>query len=302
MIKGIIPVVPTPFSDDGSTILYDRFRAIVELVIQEGADAIMLFGAGGEFYKLNGEERRRLLVEALQICKDRIPVAATVTAHATIHAIEEADSFQRMGVGLINIMPPSFGAPTGIMIRDHILDLAKTIEIPIMLQYAPALTGSVIYNEVFSQIADAAGNDLYIKIEAVPTGPAISKLVTETKGKYHVIIGNAGECLYEALERGAIGVMGGCAFVKPYRDIIDAFGRGDRQKAYELFNLFLPYLHFIHRHIEEFVSMEKMILCWRGILKDMVCRSPNMYPDSYSVDLLRKNYLHTLNHFYNQPY
>jgi 4-hydroxy-tetrahydrodipicolinate synthase len=283
MLKGSVPVIPTPFSQDGSEILYERFTALINKVLEEGASAVMLFGAGGEFYKLTGEEKARLLDEAVGVCRGKVPVVATVTAHATRNAIKEAETFQKAGADFINIMPPSFGLPSGIMIRDHIVELSKAIGVPLILQYAPALTGSAISNEVFAHIAERTGNELYIKIEAVPTGPALTSLLNATGGKYRIIIGNAGECLYEALERGAVAVMAGAAFVKPYMDIIAAFERGDKDSALERYMIFLPYLHFIQRHIEEFISMEKLVLQRRGVLPNAACRMPAMYPDSHTT-------------------
>ncbi|MDR0656642.1 MAG: dihydrodipicolinate synthase family protein [Treponema sp.] len=298
MLKGSIPVIPTPFSLDGSEILYDRFAAIIDNAIQEGAASIMIFGGGGEFYKLTARERGRLLKEAIQVCKGKIPVVATVTQHATRNAIQEIEAFQKAGADVINVMPPSFAAPSGIMIRDHIIELSKVVKVPMMIQYAPALTGSAISNEVFAQIADSTRNELYIKAEAVPTGPAITSIMKATGGRYSVIIGNAGECLYEALDRGAVAVMPGAAFVKPYCDIMTAFEKGDKDKAFELYMIFLPYLHFIQRHIEEFVSMEKLVLQQRGLLPNAVCRMPAIYPDNYTSSLLMKICQHVIHHFY----
>jgi dihydrodipicolinate synthase/N-acetylneuraminate lyase len=49
ILKGVIPVIPTPFTEDGTYIEYDSFAKLVELAIKDGANAIALFGAGGEF-------------------------------------------------------------------------------------------------------------------------------------------------------------------------------------------------------------------------------------------------------------
>lgn len=299
MFKGIIPVIPTPFSDDGERVLYDQFAKVVDLAIREGANSIMLFGAGGEFYKLTEAEKQGLLVEALQVCSGRAGVAVTVTSHATRQAVREAEAYQKLGAGLVNIMPPSFAAPTGAMVMEHIVGVARAVSVPVMIQYAPALTGSGISNEVFAQIADRIQGELYIKVEAIPTGPAITAVIEATRGRCNVVIGNGGECLYEAWERGAVSVMPGASLVKPYHDIITAFESGDREMAWNMYRAFLPYLHFIHRHIEEFVYMEKTILMERGILSTNTCRKPAMSPDQVSLQILMRAYHCVQEYFYD---
>ena len=298
LLKGIVPVIPTPFSEDGDRILFDAFARVIEQALTEGAHTIMLFGAGGEFYKLEEEERRSLLREALGVCRGRGDVAVTVTEHSTRMARRQALAYQEMGAAAINIMPPSFAMPTGAMIRRHIQDVAKVVEVPLMIQYAPALTGGSLSNEIFADIAEQVKGELYIKIEVTPTGPAITVLLDALGHRYHIVIGNGGECLYEALTRGAVATLSGAAFVKPYRDIIEAFDQGDRKGAWEKYNDFLPYLHFIQRHIEEFVSMEKMVLQARGILPNYVCRRPFIVPDEVTCQLLEQLIAYVQQHFY----
>jgi dihydrodipicolinate synthase/N-acetylneuraminate lyase len=159
-----------------------------------------------------------------------------------------------------------------------------------MIQYAPALTGGAISNETFVRIKTSIQNDLYIKVEANPAGPAISAIMEATGGRYGLIVGNAGECMYEALMRGACAVMPGMAMLKPYCDIHNAFAAGNVAQAFDLFNAFLPYIHFIQRNIEQFVAMEKTILVERGIFRYRTCRDPSSYPDSMTEKLLLQYY------------
>lgn len=299
--EGVLPVVPTPFSENGEDILYDRFAALVEQCIREGAAAIVMFGAGGEFYKLEADEKKRLLAEALRVCGTRVPVIATVTQHATLLAQREAARYQEMGASAINILPPGFAAPSAAMVREHILQLAEATTLPVMVQYAPALTGGVLPATLFFEIAQKLRQELYIKVESTPTGPAVTALRQATDDRFGIIIGNGGECLYEALARGAVAVMPGAAMVKPYCDIMAAWRGGDEQRALSLYNAFLPYLHFAVRHIEEFVAMEKWILMERGIFPNAVCRKPNMEPDAESLRFLRMNYLSMASRFYGTP-
>ena len=70
--------------------------------------------------------------------------------------------------------------------------------------------------------------------------------------------------------------------------VIFAFENGEKEKAFELFNKYLPHIHFMQRDIESFVALEKIILKRRGIMKNAVCRQPGNYPDKQTLSLLEQ--------------
>lgn len=288
-LKGVIPVIPTPFTDDGRYVDYGNFEELVEMAVRDGAHALCLFAAGAEFYKLTMEERKELFQRALNANRGRLPIIATVSSHATVLAVREAVYYEKKGAAALNIMPPGFGAPSQNMVAEHLTEISNAVSIPVIIQYAPALNGMAIAAETFGKISENQTHELYIKLEASPTGPAITALKKATGNKYGIIIGNGGECMYEGLLRGACAVMPGAALLRPYRMIYDAFERGDEKKAFDLFNLYLPHIHLMQRDIESFVAMEKIILNKRGIMKNFVCRKPCNYPDIQTIALLERH-------------
>lgn len=288
-LKGIIPVIPTPFTDDGKYVDYGNFEDIVDMAIRDGAHGICLFAAGAEFYKLTMDERKELFQRALQANKGRVPIVATVSSHATVLAIREAIYYEKKGAAALNIMPPGFASPTSEMLVKHLRTIADSVRIPIIIQYAPALNGVEIPCSTFEGIGEKNSRELYIKLEASPTGPAITALRSKTHNKYGIIVGNGGECMYEALFRGACAVMPGAALIRPYRMIYDAFEKGEKEKAFDLFNKYLPHIHLMQRDIESFVALEKIILKKRGIMRNTVCRQPGKYPDKQTLALLEQH-------------
>lgn len=289
LLKGIIPVIPTPFSENGEKADIEVFQRLVEHGIDEGANALCLFAAGAEFYKLTKEERKELLNAAVAVNQGRVPILVTVSEHATLLAEREASYYQEHGADAINIMPPSFAAPSGPMITRHLARVCKSVSIPAMIQYAPALTGMTIALEAFREIMESGSiPELYVKLEASPTGPLITSFQNATKGKYHIVVGNGGECMYEALERGACAVMPGLSMVRKFREIYDMYSAGNAETAYKMFQRFLPFVHFMLRDIEQFVAMEKIILRDKGLLPNTLCREPNNYPDPYTINILNR--------------
>ena len=62
--QGIHSVLVTPFTPDGEIDL-DRFRRLLELNIENGADGVIVCGSTGEFYAMNVAERERLIRTAV---------------------------------------------------------------------------------------------------------------------------------------------------------------------------------------------------------------------------------------------
>lgn len=289
ILRGIIPVIPTPFTDNGQHVDYENFEELVHMAIQDGAHALCLFAAGAEFYKLTMEERKELFLRATRANHRRVPLIATVSSHATVLAVREALYYENKGADALNIMPPSFAAPTQSMVMQHLTEISSAVHIPIIIQYAPALNGMTIAVDTFARISANQKHELYIKLEASPTGPAITALKNMIGDQYDIIVGNGGECMFEALTRGACAVMPGAALIRPYRMIYDAFEKGENDLAFELFNRYLPHIHLMQRNIESFVAMEKIILKKRGFMKNTVCRKPNNYPDAQTLALLDRH-------------
>ena len=289
LLRGIIPVIPTPFTENGQYVDYENFEKLVHMAIQDGAHALCLFAAGAEFYKLTMEERKELFIRAVRANRGRVPLIATVSSHATILALREALYYESKGAQALNIMPPSFAAPSQSMVTQHLAEISSAVHIPMIIQYAPALNGMTIAADTFARISKGQEHELYIKLEASPTGPAITALRNAVGDQYDIIVGNGGECMFEALTRGAYAVMPGAALIRPYRMIYDAFEKGETELAFDLFNRYLPHIHLMQRDIESFVAMEKIILKRRGIMKNTVCRKPDNYPDAHTIALLDRH-------------
>lgn len=64
-LRGVVPVVPTPFRDDESIDL-DGIASCVEFAVRCGVCAVCLPAYGSEFYKLTEAERRQVVETAIK--------------------------------------------------------------------------------------------------------------------------------------------------------------------------------------------------------------------------------------------
>jgi len=289
-IKGICPIIATPFRENGE-VDYESMENLIKTLIQNGCHGVTLFGIAGEYYKLCDEERKKMALLTVKICKENGGTSIiSVTDHATEIAVKNAIIFEEIGADCLMLLPPFFLKRGGDALYEHMKEVAQSVRIPVMVQYAPEQTGVAIAPSVFEKLTNECQNILYYKIECKPAGPYISNLLKLTEDKVKIFVGNAGFQLIEALDRGAVGVMPGCSMFDVYLDIYQKYKLGNRNEAIDLQNQLLPILNHIRQNVEQIISFEKRILKRRGIIKTEYCRKPSYPTDAYFDELFDEYY------------
>ena len=63
-IDGVVPIVPTPFFQDGSPD-WNSLKNLLDFAVQAGVSAVCLPAYASEFYKLTDSERREAPIRAV---------------------------------------------------------------------------------------------------------------------------------------------------------------------------------------------------------------------------------------------
>ena len=278
MLKGMYPIIATPFNNDGS-VDYEGFENVIKTLITGGCEGATLFGIAGEYYKLSADEKEKLAVLAVKTChKYGGNAVISVTEHATEVACEQAKHFEALGADCLMLLPPFFLKPGAQAIYEHIKAVANSVKIPVMPQYAPEQTGVAISPETFIKLSSECPNIQYYKVECKPVGAYLTKMHSQNEN-LGIFIGNAGYQLIEGFDRGAIGAMPGCSMFDVYLDIYNNYFEGNREKAIKVHSMLLPILNHIRQNVEQIIYFEKKILMLRGIIKSDYCRKPSFASD-----------------------
>ncbi len=104
-IDGIIPIIPTPFTEE-QQVAWEDMGDLIEFARAAGACAICLPAYASEFYKLSEAERIQLIREAVRLASGRIPVIAQVNYPSSIQAAEVAACSQELGVAAVSTAVP----------------------------------------------------------------------------------------------------------------------------------------------------------------------------------------------------
>jgi 4-hydroxy-tetrahydrodipicolinate synthase len=275
MIQGVIPILPTPFSEGGDVDI-DGFLGAIDTAIRHEANGIAMFGLASEYYKLSDVERNRCIGAMLQQAAGRIPAIISIVAHSTEVAVKDAKFAELEGADAIMVLPPFFLAPKFDSIRRHILEIASGVSVPVIVQYAPAQTGYPIAAASFAQLQQDAPNITCIKVDQIQAGAMVQEL--QSLG-VDSVVGYMGIDLPHDYACGSLGVMPTVSLCPAFVEIWRLLLSKD-PGALVLHETLVPLLTFMMRSIECLIASEKYLLRNRGVIRSRYCRRP-----SYSLDL-----------------
>ena len=107
--RGIFPVVPTTFHEDGRLDLASQKRCL-DFMIDSGVDGLCILANFSEQFVLTDEERDQVMRAVLEHVAGRVPVIVTTTHTSTRVCAERSRRAQDMGAAMVMIMPPYHGA------------------------------------------------------------------------------------------------------------------------------------------------------------------------------------------------
>jgi 4-hydroxy-tetrahydrodipicolinate synthase len=275
LLRGVSPVLLTPFTDDGA-IDVESFRRVIRYALGTGVTSVMYPGFAGEFYKLSDEERL-VLTEVLIEEVHRVPGVAAIVAvqdHATRLAAERSRRWVELGADAINLLPPYLLDPPVTAIESHIRAVLGAVpDTPVIVQYAPGETGTSLSIDSLAAIARDHANLALVKVESSPPGPYIEEL-GRLEPPILAFEGYAGVQLPDAFRRGAVGTQPGCSFTEIYVEIWRRFASGDAAGGDLLHSRLLPYTSYWMLSTETINAAEKLISYRRGLISSPLCREP----------------------------
>ena len=244
MIKGVIPMLPTPFSADKS-IVWNDLTKLIENQITMGAHGISALGLGGESSFLSFEERTSIAEHTIKIVRGRVPVIIGVGAASTEDTCNLANHAANNGASTIMLAPRPIKTQTQEDLVDYFTEVSKASNgVDIMLQDAPEYLGIDLNNELMKRLTNEIENIVYIKSEKPPVSNTIFSLKQSfSRGNIGIFGGQAAVGFFELLESGGTGTIPGCEATSILVKIWDEY-EINKDKAMEIFNKVLPFFVF----------------------------------------------------------
>lgn len=232
-IKGIIPPVVTPMNGD-ETVNIPELRNQVERQIQGGVHGIFPFGTNGEGYILSLKEKEEILEATIDQVAGRIPVYAGTGCISTRDTVYMSKRAEQLGADALSIITPSFALASQKELYDHYVEVAKAVNIPIVLYNIPARTGNKLLPETVAKLAKDVDVILGAK-DSSGDRENLKAYIQQTQdiGKdFSVLAGNDGNIFFCLQEGGKGGIAGRAnLWPKTVASIYDHFVAGEIEEA-----------------------------------------------------------------------
>ena len=234
-IKGIIPPILTPMNaDPEQTVNHDELRNQVERLLAGGVHGLFPFGTNGEGYILSVKEKEAILETVIDQVKGRVPVYAGTGCISTADTIRMSRRAEELGADMLSIITPSFALASQKELYDHYVEVAKHVNIPIILYNIPPRTG----NRLLPETVQALCRDVDVIVGAKDSSgdldnlKAYIRMTKELSKPTAILAGNDGAIL-TCLKEGGVGGIAGRANIWPgtVASIYNRFIAGDLEGA-----------------------------------------------------------------------
>jgi 2-keto-3-deoxy-L-arabinonate dehydratase len=272
--RGVFPVVPTIFDDDGKLDLHGQRRCL-DFMIEAGSNGLCILANFSEQFVLTDEERDRVMVAALEHVAGRVPVIVTTTHFGSQICAERSRRAQQAGASMVMIMPPYHGASIRVPepgIFEFFGIVSAAVEIPIMIQDAP-VAGTPLSAAFLARMAREIENIAYFKIEVAQAAGKLRELIAlggaAIEGPWD---GEEAITLIADLDAGATGAMTGGGYPDGIRQIVDSFLAGQRAEAIAAYARWLPLINYENRQCG--LAACKALMKEGGVIASEAVRHP----------------------------
>src|SRR6186713_531256 len=271
--QGVYSIIPTAFTESGDLDEASQ-RRVVDLFIEKGANGLTALGVTGEVARLEERERAKVLEIVVKQAAGRVPIIAGTSAEGTRTCISYTRQAKELGAAALMVSSPRMPKLNSNAVVAHYKALADAVDLPIVVQDYPPITGFAMEPALLARIASELPSVRTIKLEDPPT-PFKTARILEAAGETTVQIfgGLGGVFLLEELISGATGAMTGFAFPEILARIMTHWSAGERDAAADVFYRAVPLMRF---EFQEGIGMaiRKEVLRRRGALASAATRAP----------------------------
>lgn len=280
-LRGILPVLPTPFLADGG-IDEAGMKRLVVFALDKGVDGIVFPGFASEVETLSATERATLLKIVVDAAAGRVPVVAGASAADWRDVVEHGRAASALGIHHLMVQPPKSVGTDVPALTEFLGRVVEALpEVEIILQNAPAPRGSDLSPQAIVEIVRALPKVTYVKEETLPAGPAISHIIAQAPATLKGVIGGGGaRYILDEYARGATAAMPALEIAEQHVAIDRALVAGRREEARKIYVRTLPLLvlQAVYR-----MRLTKYVLARRGVIEGVSVRAPTPELDAAAI-------------------
>jgi len=231
MFSGAIVAIVTPFKDG---ILDEKaYKRLIEHVIAGGVSGIVPCGTTGESATMSHDDHKRIIDLTVAEVGGRVKVIAGTGSNSTDEAISLTKHAKKAGADGVLSVVPYYNKPTPKGLFAHFEAIAKSCDIPVVLNNIPGRTG---INMLAATTIALSKIDTIVGIkEASGDLSLASQIIKHARGNFSVLAGDDALTL-PMLSIGGKGVISVTANILPDKvaGLIKAWESGDIARATEM--------------------------------------------------------------------
>lgn len=244
IFKGAGVALITPFKEN-KEVDYDRLEQLVDYQIDNGTDSIIVCGTTGESSTLTHDEHLECIKVVVNRVNKRVPVVAGTGSNCTDTAVFLSKEAKDHGADGLLLVSPYYNKATQNGLIEHYTEIAKAVDLPIILYNVPSRTGCNILPKTIATLVKEADNIVGVK-EASGNISQVASIMALTDGNIDLYSGNDDQ-IVPLLSLGGIGVISVLSNIAPRdtHDIVAKYLEGDIKGSLALQLKYLPLIEAI---------------------------------------------------------
>ncbi|MBA3973736.1 MAG: hypothetical protein C0504_05895 [Candidatus Solibacter sp.] len=279
--RGIIPVLQTPFGEDGG-IDYESLGRLIDDALEGGAAGFLSPAVASEAGTLSRGERDELGKYVHARIAGRVALIAGCSSLDAEECARLAKAAEANGADAFLVAAPETLREDAGGLIEFMQQAAEGVGLPLIVQDLD-WTGSGVAMAALMRLREELPRFAGIKIETVPAGPKYTAAREAFGPGFHISGGWATPQMIEALDRGVDGLIPEASMVRVYNAIWRLHEARRRAEAVDLFRRFVPVLTFSNQEIHLSIAMFKRLLRRKGIFSRERMRAGAFAWDDYNL-------------------
>ncbi len=271
-LQGILPVLPTPFTDTGA-IHADAMARVVDFAIGASVSGVVYPGFASEVSELACAERSELLEIVVRRAGGKTRIIGGASGLDATETVEHGRCAEALGIHLLMVQPPKGLGDDLELLFGFFETITNALpRARFVLQNAPAPRGSDLTPGTICRVSARFPQIAYVKEETLPAGPAISYILENRPPSLRGVIGGGGaRYILDEFSRGACAAMPALEIADLHVALDQAWRDGRPGDARDMYVRTLPLLvlQAVYR-----TRLTKHVLMRRGVLDSTCVRTP----------------------------
>jgi len=211
---GVFPYLVSPIDAKGR-IKTDVLGRLASDLIDAGVHGLTPLGSTGEFAYLDAAQREAVVRATIEAANKRVPVIAGVASTATADALNQAQTYQKLGADGILAICEAYFPLKDAQIEHYFHAIADAVDIPVVLYTNPNFQRSDLTLDVIGRLAQHP-RIRYIKDASSNTGRLLSIMHRAPAMK---VFSASAHIPAAVMLIGGVGWMAGPACIVPQQSV-----------------------------------------------------------------------------------